>query len=205
MTGPDRPDRILALEQEVAMPLAPPGPEVVRFGDCALDLRSGELIRDGNRCLLPDQPFRILALLLRHPGSVVTREDLRREIWRDDTFVDFEHGLNAAVKRLRAMLGDSATAPRFIETLPRRGYRFIGDLAPVPETLDPSVPAEAAPARRTRVRAAWAGGILLLVVALGAVLLRQPARSVRAATLIRLTSTSSLNPHPALSPDRRVL
>src|SRR5882762_10112049 len=87
MTCPDRPDRILALEQEVAMPLAPPGPEVVRFGDCALDLLSGELIRDGNRCLLPDQPFRILALLLRHPGSVVTREDLRREVWPDKTFV----------------------------------------------------------------------------------------------------------------------
>jgi len=187
------------------MPLAPPGPQVLHFGDYALDLQSGELIRQGNRFPLPDQPFRILTLLLRQPGSVVTREDLRREIWRDDTFVDFEHGLNAAVKRLRAMLGDSATAPRFIETLPRRGYRFIGDLAPVPETLDPSVPAEAAPARRTRVRAAWAGGILLLVVALGAVLLRQPARSVRAANLIRLTSTSGLNADPALSPDGRLL
>jgi eukaryotic-like serine/threonine-protein kinase len=204
MTGPDRPDRILALEQEVAMPLAPPGPEVVRFGDCALDLRSGELIRDGNRCLLPDQPFRILALLLRHPGSVVTREDLRREVWPDKTFVDFEHGLNAAVKRLRAMLGDSATTPRFIETLPRRGYRFVGDLAAAPETSDPAGPTPTSASRGTRVRAAWVGGILVLVL-LGAVWFRQPARSVRTANLIRLTSTSGLNADPALSPDGRLL
>src|ERR1700682_5319227 len=104
MTGPDRPDRILALEQEVAMPLAPPGPEVVRCGGCALDLGSGELIRDGNRCLLPDQPFRILALLLRHPGSVVTREDVRREVWPDKTFWASHHGLNARAHRFRAML-----------------------------------------------------------------------------------------------------
>src|SRR6267142_4487403 len=157
------------------MPLAPPGPQVLHFGDYALDLQSGELIRQGNRFPLPDQPFRILTLLLRQPGSVVTREDLRREIWRDDTFVDFEHGLNAAVKRLRAMLGDSATAPRFIETLPRRGYRFIGDLAPVPETSDPAGPSPTSASRGTRVRAAWVGGILVLVL-LGAVWFRQPAR-----------------------------
>src|SRR4029453_3527766 len=127
------------------MTLAPPGHQVVHFADFALDLRSGELIRDGNRILLPEQPFRILTLLLRQPGSVVTREELRREIWRDEAFVDFEHGLNAAVKRLRTMLGDSATAPRFIETLPRRGYRFIGDLADAPEA-PPEIPHPIEPA-----------------------------------------------------------
>jgi len=121
MTGPDGPDRLLAVEQEVAMPLASPGPEVLRFGDCALDLRSGELIRDGNRCPLPDQPFRILALLLRHPGSVVTREDLRREVWPDKTFVDFEHGLNAAVKRLPSLHRD--TAPPGLPVRRRPGRR----------------------------------------------------------------------------------
>ena len=97
---------------------------VVRFGEFALDLRSGELSKNGRRLLLPVQPFRILALLVRSPGTLVTRDDLRRELWRDDTFVDFEHSLNAAIKRLRQALGDPAATPRFIETLPRRGYRF---------------------------------------------------------------------------------
>jgi DNA-binding winged helix-turn-helix (wHTH) protein/ubiquinone/menaquinone biosynthesis C-methylase UbiE len=101
-------------------------PQFVRFGDFALDLRSGELTKKGNRLLLPEQPFRILALLVRSPGSLVTRDDLRRELWRQDTFVDFEHSLNAAIKRLRQALGDSAAKPQLIETLPRRGYRFKG-------------------------------------------------------------------------------
>jgi TolB-like protein/DNA-binding winged helix-turn-helix (wHTH) protein len=91
-----------------------------------LDLRAGELYRNGgDRLLLPDQPFRVLATLVRRPGELVTREDLRHELWADDTFVDFEHGLNSAIKRLREALGETATAPRYIETLPRRGYRFI--------------------------------------------------------------------------------
>jgi len=100
----------------------------VRFSDYTLDLLSGELLRNGTRLLLPEQPFRILALLVRQWGTLVTRDDLRRELWPEDTFVDFEHSLNAAVKRLREALGDSATTPRFIETLPRRGYRFIGEV-----------------------------------------------------------------------------
>jgi Tol biopolymer transport system component/DNA-binding winged helix-turn-helix (wHTH) protein len=186
------------------MPLAPPSPQVVQFGDYALDLRSGELIRDGNRCLLPDQPFRILTLLLRHPGSVVTREELRHEVWPDNTFVDFEHGLNAAVKRLRAMLGDSATTPRFIETLPRRGYRFVGELAGALETSAPAELAPTAPSRGIRVRATWATGLLLLFL-VGAVWFGRPARSVRTGNLIRLTSTSGLNADPALSPDGSLL
>ena len=90
----------------------------VRFSDYTLDLQSGELLRNGTRLLLPEQPFRILALLVRQWGTLVTRDDLRRELWPEDTFVDFEHSLNAAVKRLREALGDSATTPRFIETLP---------------------------------------------------------------------------------------
>ena len=106
------------------MPASRAEPQLVRFGEFALDLRSGELSKNGSRLLLPVQPFRILALLVRSPGTLVTRDDLRRELWRDDTFVDFEHSLNAAIKRLRQALGDPAAAPRFIETLPRRGYRF---------------------------------------------------------------------------------
>src|SRR5215470_3285747 len=160
MTSPMPPGSVPALRQGGRMPIAPPGSQVLRFANLALDLRSGELIRDGNRLLLPEQPFRILTLLLRQPGFVVTREELRREIWRDEAFVDFEHGLNAAVKRLRSMLGDSATAPRFIETLPRRGYRFIGDLAGAPETSPDTLPETpgpteqppTSPPRRNRAR-----------------------------------------------------
>ena len=106
------------------MPAIAGDPHFVRFGSFALDLRSGELTKNDNRLLLPEQPFRILALLVRSPGALVTREHLRRELWRPDTFVDFEHSLNAAIKRLRQALGDSAATPQFIETLPRRGYRF---------------------------------------------------------------------------------
>ncbi len=102
------------------------GSEVIGFGPFVVDLRTGELTRNGgNRILLPDQPLRLLALLVRQPGVMVSRDDLRRELWADDTFVDFERSLNTAIKRLREVLGDSASAPRFIETLPRHGYRFI--------------------------------------------------------------------------------
>ena len=82
-------------------------------------------MRNDTRFLLPEQPFRILARLLRSAGTLVTRDELRHELWRQDTFVDFEHSLNAAIKRLRAAIGDRAAQPRFIETLPRRGYRFV--------------------------------------------------------------------------------
>jgi len=112
---------------------------VVRFGDFALDLQSGELTKKGTRSLLPDQPFRILARLVRSPGVLVTRDDLRRELWRQDTFVDFEHGLNAAIKRLRHTLGDSAVSPQFIETLPRRGYRFTAAVRPFGASADAPV------------------------------------------------------------------
>jgi Tol biopolymer transport system component/DNA-binding winged helix-turn-helix (wHTH) protein len=108
----------------------------VAFGVFELDLQSGELRKAGRRINLPDQPFRILAVLLEHPGELVTRDELQSRVWPTDTFVDFEHGLNAAIKRLRDALGDSADTPRFIETLPRRGYRFI---APVDDIVATSV------------------------------------------------------------------
>ena len=100
-------------------------PRTVRFGLFELDLRAAELRKNGVKIKLQEQSFRILAALLRQPGDVVTREELRRELWPSDTFVDFDHSLNAAVKRLRDALDDSAENPRFIETLPRHGYRFI--------------------------------------------------------------------------------
>ena len=98
---------------------------VKRFGTFEVDLRARELRKGGIRIRLQDQPFEILALLLERPGEVVTREELRQRLWPAGTFVDFEHSLNAAIKRLRAALGDDADNPRFVETLHKRGYRFI--------------------------------------------------------------------------------
>src|SRR5215831_16860146 len=102
----------------------------VRFGLFELDLRAGELRKNGVKVKLQEQPFRILVSLLRQPGEVVTRDELRRELWPSDTFVDFDHSLNAAVKRLRDALDDSAENPRFIETLPRHGYRLASAMVP---------------------------------------------------------------------------
>src|SRR5712671_5940619 len=98
---------------------------VIRFGPFELDLGTGELRKHGLKTRLQQQPFRVLALLLEHPGEVVTREELRQVIWPAGTFVEFDVGLDAAIHKLRNALGDSAEQPRLVETLPRRGYRFI--------------------------------------------------------------------------------
>ena len=103
---------------------------LIRFGVFEVDARSGELRSKGSRVKLQDQPLQILLAVLEKPGQVVTREELRAKLWPADTFVDFDHGLNAAVRRLRDALGDTAENPRYIETLPRRGYRFIAATAP---------------------------------------------------------------------------
>ena len=103
----------------------------VRFGVFEVDRGSGELRKRGVRIRLQEQPLKILMLLLDRPGEIVTREQLRQILWPEGTFVDFEHSLNAAVAKLRQSLGDSAENPRFVETIPRRGYRFI---APVEES-----------------------------------------------------------------------
>ncbi len=106
--------------------------DVVVFGEFAAHLRSAELFRDGAPVKLQLQPFRVLAALLRRPGLLVTREELRHEVWGEHTAVDFEHGLNFCIKQVRAALGDHADQPRFIETLPRRGYRFIASVENAP-------------------------------------------------------------------------
>lgn len=101
----------------------------VRFGAFELDVHAGELYKNGQRLKLYGKPLQVLSILVEHPQTLVTREHLRTQLWAADTFVDFEHGLNTAVKRLRQALDDDVDAPRYIETLPRRGYRFIGELA----------------------------------------------------------------------------
>jgi TolB-like protein/DNA-binding winged helix-turn-helix (wHTH) protein/Tfp pilus assembly protein PilF len=109
-----------------------PSPLAIRFGVFELDLRSGEVQKQGRKIRLEGQPVLVLKCLLENPGEMVTREELHRKLWSADTFVNFEHGLNAAVKKLRQALSDSADNPRFIETLPRRGYRFIAPTQVVP-------------------------------------------------------------------------
>jgi TolB-like protein len=100
-------------------------PRVIKFGLFEVDLCSGELRKSGARVALQEQPFRILVALLEHPGAIVSRDDLQRHLWPDGTFVDFEHSLNAAIRRLRTALNDDAAGPRFVETMHRRGYRFV--------------------------------------------------------------------------------
>jgi len=101
-------------------------PPTIRFVVFELNPQSGELRKQGMKIRLQGQPVEILGLLLERPGEIVSREELQKKLWPADTFVDFEQGLNNAIKRLRAALDDNAETPRFIETLPRRGYRFIG-------------------------------------------------------------------------------
>ncbi len=106
----------------------------LRFGVFEVELRAGELRKRGVRIRLQEQPFQVLAMLIQRPGEIVTREELRTRLWSADTFVDFDHGVNKAINRIRDAIGDSATSPRFIETVARRGYRFIGDVTAVEQT-----------------------------------------------------------------------
>jgi len=120
--------------------------QVLRFGVFEADLSTGELRKNGVKIRLQEQPFQILAFLLARPGELVTRQDLRDKLWSNDTFVDFDHSLNTAINKLREALGDSASSPRFVETVARRGYRFLGSVEsaqPVPDVK--SEPSQATP------------------------------------------------------------
>ena len=112
----------------------------IRFGVFELDLQTGELRKSGFLLHLPPQPFKVLALLVSHPAQLVTREEMRDQIWGTDTFVDFEHGLNAAIKTIRDTLGDDPETPRYIETLPRRGYRFVASVDSIPAGTESQLP-----------------------------------------------------------------
>ncbi|WP_263379208.1 winged helix-turn-helix domain-containing protein [Granulicella paludicola] len=117
-----------------------------RFGIFEADASAGELRRKGIRVKLTAQPFQLLSLLLEHPGQILSREEISRELWPDGTFVDYEHGVNSAINRIREALGDTASNPRFVETLARRGYRFVAPVEqigaptpnPAPETTSPN-------------------------------------------------------------------
>jgi cholera toxin transcriptional activator len=124
---------------------------IARFGVFEADLDARELRKQGRRIRLQEQPFAVLAILLERPGSVISREDIRQKVWASDTFVDFDHSLNTAVNKIRETLGDSAGSPRFVETVARRGYRFVGQVswenssAPQPAAIQPEKTASELP------------------------------------------------------------
>ena len=145
------------------------GARVCRFGTFELEVRAGELRRNGLKVRLQEQPFQVLSLLLETPGQIVTREELRNRLWPADTFVDFDHSLNAAIKRLRDALGDSAENPTFIETIARRGYRFLAPVTTAAgETAsDPALPApQTSPVLPNRSRIWWIVALTFAAVAL---------------------------------------
>ena len=153
---------------------------VFRFGPFEADVQAGELRREGAKVSLQEQPFQVLSALLEKPGEVVRREDLRQQVWPEDTFVEFDHALNTAVKKIRIALGDCANSPEYVETIPKRGYRF---LVPVEvfenstsNTLEPAVPGPRAWTRRNPVAV-----VLLTIVLLSGGLLAMRGRSTRGA------------------------
>jgi DNA-binding winged helix-turn-helix (wHTH) protein len=181
---------------------------LLRFGDFEADLRSGELRQAGVKLKFGGQPFQVLTILLEQPGELVTREELQKRLW-PDTFVDVDHNLNTAINKIREVLGDSADSPRFIETLPRRGYRFIGELErPAGPVMEPVVRAE--PNRPWRSRQSWwkiASVVLAIsVVALAAVLSyrrhqQQRPEEQAILTVLPFTAFPGVATSPAFSPD----
>ncbi|WP_433975618.1 winged helix-turn-helix domain-containing protein [Tunturiibacter lichenicola] len=180
---------------------------LLRFENFEVDLRTGELRKAGVKQKFGGQPFQVLSILLERPGDVVTREELQKRLW-PDTFVDVDHNLNTAINKIREVLGDSTESPRFVETLPRRGYRFIGELEPPVLQVVPIVTVE--PERGSRSRQTWlkiaAGVLAILVFALAGVLAYRWHRPQRpqeqeALTVIPFTAFSGVATSPAFSPD----
>jgi Tol biopolymer transport system component/DNA-binding winged helix-turn-helix (wHTH) protein len=194
---------------DLGIPVADIGKDTVRFGSFEADLRAGELRRNGSKVRLQEQPFQILTMLLEDPGEIVTREDLRKRLWPADTFVDFDHGLNAAVKRLRDALGDSAENPRFVETLARRGYRFVAPVSAKPNGASADALALTPPAqqrsRRGRIAIATLS-VLLMGTGAGWVAARRLNPKVQIVEQ-RLTANALDDPiiSAVISPDSKYL
>jgi Tol biopolymer transport system component/DNA-binding winged helix-turn-helix (wHTH) protein len=174
-----------------------------RFDSFQLDPRSHELRRDGLRIKIPEQCFVVLLTLLERPGELVTREELRKAVWPSDTFVDFDTGLNKIIKQLRQILGDSAEASAFIETVPKLGYRFVAKLRPPDEPSPITEKPDGKPILR-RIRAKWVGlSALFLAIVLFAVglLWKRPLVPVAGSDVVRLTGMQGGQDYPAFSPD----
>jgi TolB-like protein/DNA-binding winged helix-turn-helix (wHTH) protein/lipoprotein NlpI len=155
-------------------------PRIIRFGPYEADLQNGELRKHGLRLKLQGQPFQILIMLLERPGQIVTREEVQKALWSSDTFVDFDHSLGSAINKLRQALGDSAEAPRYIETIPRRGFRFVGAIA---------APAVAAQPTSSSSRWVWIATLAAAVLAIAGYFMwrssaiRAPAQNIMLAVL----------------------
>ena len=177
-----------------------PSTTLVRFETFEVDLRTGELRKAGVKLKFGGQPFQVLAILLERPGDIFTREELQKRLW-PDTFVDVERNLNTAVNKIREVLGDSAESPRFIETLPRRGYRFIGTLEP-PEQSQALVEHGWKPRRRWRKIAA----VALAIFVFGAIVTyrwhrQQRPQEQEILTAVPFTALPGQATAPAFSPD----
>jgi DNA-binding winged helix-turn-helix (wHTH) protein len=202
--------------REIHMEKSRQSHHLIRFGVFEVDLRAGELRKNGVKIKLQEQPFQILAMLLERPGEIVTREELQQKLWSNDTFVDFDNSLNKAINKIREALGDSADNPRFVETMARRGYRFIAPVEPVSRgvqagsVLEPILPANTPKktglSRRIYLGAA-AGAGLVLVIGIIVVVWWMGRRSspAQGPVLIRLTNDAGLTKDPALSPDGKLL
>ena len=172
-------------------------PRLVRFEGFQLDLRAGELRSDVGKTLrMSEQPFRILTMLIEHPSEVLTREDIRKELWPDDTVVEFEHSINAAMNRLRQALGDSADHPHYIETLARRGYRWMVSVEGM----------EVGPASDVKPRPWWPwAAALLAALGMGGGILwfGHPAPRIPEPrlTVTPLTASPGFEGDPSFSPD----
>jgi DNA-binding winged helix-turn-helix (wHTH) protein/Tol biopolymer transport system component len=197
-----------------------PAEDVIRFGLFELDLKAGQLSRNGTNLRLPQQPLQLLAVLLERPGEVLTREELRQRLWSSGVFVDFDHGLNKSVQKLRDALGDSATSPRYIETIPRVGYRFIAPVRNGTRPLEPGtdikIPQRApdrpaslpAAAVNGNQKARWwvlgAGASALFAIIRIVVYLSVPLHPA-AIKYTQLTDFTDSASTPALSPDGHIL
>jgi Tol biopolymer transport system component/DNA-binding winged helix-turn-helix (wHTH) protein len=177
---------------------------MVRFGPFTVDFSTSEVQKHGVRVRMPEQPLRILQTLLQQPGELVSREELRERLWASDTFVDFEHGLNAAVAKLRVALNDSAEQPLYVETVARKGYRFIAPLAPASVTSRPPAPipqAEPATAKKWAVPAWITLGLFVAVLTLSFWVWRKPRiGAARPLLQVDLDIGDEVS-QPAVSPD----
>ncbi len=175
-------------------------PRRLSFGVFEADLHSGELLKYGNKVRLQAQPFQLLVMLLEHPGELVTREEICSRLWPADTFVDFDRSLGTALNKIREVLNDSAAEPRFVETLPRRGYRFIAPVTAVesdPEPPPPAADLAKVPTRSRFFHSAVGITVLLLSISIGAVSSRwwlpklsgtPPVRSIAVLPLLNLSN-----------------
>src|SRR3954454_1864343 len=186
-------------------------PRLVRFGSFEVDLPAGEVRKRGLKLKLTGQPFQVLAILLERPGQVVTREELQKRLW-PNTFVDVDHNLNIAINKIRELLGDSAESPRFIETLPRRGYRFIASVEPVPSQADQEAterPIDKSEKRRNHrpyFRLAIFSGLVLAVGLLAALWIgnTRPQGTPKVVRFKRLTSDGLRKIGPLVSDGVRI-